>query len=70
MELKHEVWKLFFDGVANNKGYGAGIVLVTLNGESLPIAVKLAFEVTNNEAEYATLMEGLFAVLNFKIQSR
>ena len=22
----------------------------------------------NNEAEYATLMEGLFAILNFKIQ--
>ena len=67
LEIHNPPWKLFFDGASNHRGYGAGIVLVTPEGDHLPMAVKLAFEVTNNEAEYEACLAGLEAAQNLKI---
>ena len=43
---------LFRSGAVNNKGAGVGVILVTLGGEMIPIAKKLEFRVTNNQAKY------------------
>ena len=58
----HE-WKLYFDGAVNNKGVGLGVILVTLKGETIPIAKKLDFKVTNNMAEYEACIYGVEAAL-------
>ena len=43
-------WKLYFDGAVNNKGVGLGVILVMPKGETIHIAKKLDFKVTNNMA--------------------
>ena len=45
-------WKLYFDGAVNNRGTGLGVILITPEGETIPMAKKLDFKVTNNMAEY------------------
>ena len=48
-----------FDGNSSSSGSGAGIVLISPKGEKFPKAYKLAFETTNNTAEYEALLLGL-----------
>ena len=43
---------LYFDGAVNYKGVGIGVIIVTPEGEILPLAKRLMFPVTNNMAEY------------------
>ena len=43
---------MYFDGAVNSKEAGDGVMLVTPEGEMFPMAKKLEFEVTNNQAEY------------------
>ena len=45
----HE-WKLYFDGAVNNRGAGLGVILIMPEGETIPMAKKLDFKVTNNMA--------------------
>ena len=45
-------WNLYFNGALNNRGAGLGIILVMPKGETIPMAKKLDFKVTNNMAEY------------------
>lgn len=52
-------WKMYFDGAVNYKGAGIGIVIVTPEGETLPMAKRLTFGVTNNMAEYEECVFGL-----------
>ena len=56
-------WKLYFDGTVNNRGAGIGVILVTSEGETIPIAKKLDFKVTNNMAEYETCIYGVEVAL-------
>ena len=56
-------WKLYFDGSVNNKGAGLGVILVTPEGETIPMAKKLDFKVTNNMAEYEACIYGVEAAL-------
>ena len=56
---------MYFDGAVNQFRAGVEIILLTLEGEVVPIAKKLAFRVTNTEAEYeacALRMEALIAL--------
>ena len=48
----YPVWRLFFDGVANNQGKGIGVVLLLESGQYYPMAAKLRFNCTNNMDEY------------------
>ena len=41
-------WKLYFHGAMNNKGVGLGVILITPEGENIPMAKKLDFKVTKN----------------------
>ena len=50
---------MHFDRVVNGRGAGIGIILVTLEGEMIPMVKRLEFEVTNNQAEYKACIFGL-----------
>ena len=56
-------WKLYFDGAMNNKGAGLGVILVTPEGETILMAKKLDFKVTNNMVEYEACIYGVEAAL-------
>ncbi|XP_074360099.1 uncharacterized protein LOC141700176 [Apium graveolens] len=70
----HPWWILHVDGAVKNNGAGAGIVLVTLEGHHLMSVIHFKFYVTNNDAEYEALINGLkialeVGVLNLIAQS-
>ncbi|KAL0431123.1 UNVERIFIED_CONTAM: hypothetical protein Sradi_0738300 [Sesamum radiatum] len=49
-------WLLHVDGSSTIQGSGAGIVIISPQGEDLEFTVKFGFKASNNEAEYETLM--------------
>ena len=51
--------ELYFDGSYTSQGSGAGILLVTPQGDYIPKAFKLQFSTTNNIAKYEALVAGL-----------
>ena len=60
MEIQ-QVWQLFVDGAANQKGLGRGIMMISPNGITLEKSLRLGFSATNNEAEYEALLAGVIA---------
>lgn len=58
-EITNELWLMRFDGSSSSFGSSAEIVFISLKGEKFPKAYKLAFETTNNTAEYESLLLGL-----------
>ena len=60
---------MYFDGAVNCKGAGIGIVIVTPEGETLPMAKRLTFGVTNNMAEYEACAFGLTALIALKAEN-
>ena len=46
-------------GLSNNKGSGAGIVLLSPDDLVLELALRLNFKASNNESEYEALIAGL-----------
>lgn len=61
-------WKMFFDGAANKKGYGIGILLISADDSHTPIAIKMDFPWTNNTSELEACTVGLKASLKKGIQ--
>nr|CAN66357.1 hypothetical protein VITISV_037956 [Vitis vinifera] len=65
-------WYLYFDGVANQLGYGIGVLLVSLQGDHIPRSVRLAFHdrhpITNNIVEYEACILGLETALELGIK--
>ena len=43
---------MYFDGAVNQYGNEIGILLITLKGSHIPLAIKMNFEATNNIVEY------------------
>jgi ribonuclease HI len=60
-------WTLFFDGSSCKQGAGVGVLLLTPDGEQFKYMVHLDFKVTNNMAEYQTLIFGLSTVLSLGV---
>ena len=58
LDVELGTWKMYFDEVVNQYGNGIKILLITLKGSHIPLAVKLNFGVTNNMAEYETCIVG------------
>ncbi|KAI5322759.1 hypothetical protein L3X38_031831 [Prunus dulcis] len=54
-----DMWQLRVDGASNQKGAGAGVVIITPDGTLLEQAITLGFPASNNEAEYEALLAGL-----------
>ena len=53
---KPPCWKVYVDGVANQRGSGVGLVLITPKKAIIGKSLRLGFSATNNEAEYKALM--------------
>ncbi|XP_070019841.1 uncharacterized protein [Nicotiana sylvestris] len=64
----YDGWRMFFDGAANFKGVGIGVVLVSETGQHYPISTKLRFPCTNNMTEYEACIMGLNLAINMNIQ--
>ncbi|XP_058216797.1 uncharacterized protein LOC131327669 [Rhododendron vialii] len=68
MTLAEDVWKLYFDGAANQKGFGIGVLLIAPDGSHIPLVFKLNFEVTNNQVEYKACIVGMEATIKIGIE--
>ncbi|XP_074353997.1 uncharacterized protein LOC141692932 [Apium graveolens] len=68
-EFPHPWWILHVDGVVNNGGAGAGIVLVSPEGHHLMTAIHFKFYVTNNDAQYEALINGLKIALEMGVRN-
>ena len=55
-------WKLYVDGTMNQRGFGVGLVLVSLEKITIEKSLKFGFLATNNEAEYEALLVGMAMV--------
>ena len=55
-------WKVYVDGVANQRGSGVGPFLVSPKSITIEKSLRLGFLATNNEAEYEALLEGMSMV--------
>ena len=52
-------WRVYVDGVANHRGSGVGLVLISPERIIIEKSLRLGFLVTNNEAEYEALLVGI-----------
>lgn len=50
---------MYFDGSLKGKGMGAGVVLISPQGDCFRYAIQLHFQVSNNVAEYEVLVNNL-----------
>ena len=51
-------WSIYMDGSPNRRTGGAGIVLLSPEGDTVECMVRLDFPATNNESEYEALIAG------------
>ena len=65
-------WQLYLDGVANQSGFGIGILLISPQGDHIPRSVRLVFsdhrQLTNNIVEYEACITGLETALDLGIR--
>ena len=62
-------WKLFVDGSSNESGFGAGLILISLEEHRVHCALRLGFKASNNEAEYEALIAGLRLAKEMRAES-
>ena len=62
MDIELAAWKMYFDGVVNQYWNGIRVLLFTLDGSRIPLAIKLNFKATNNMAEYEASIVGMGAL--------
>ena len=53
---------VYIDGVANHRGSGVGLVLISPERTIMEKSLRLGFSATNNEAEYEDLLVGMTMV--------
>ena len=59
---KRPCWKVYVDGVTNQRGSGVNLVLISLERTTIEKSLKLGFPATNNEVEYEALLQGMTMV--------
>ena len=57
--LRPPHWMVYVDGAANQRGFGVGLVLMSLEKTVIEKSLRLGFSATNNEAEYEALLQGM-----------
>ncbi|XP_028110223.1 uncharacterized protein LOC114308761 [Camellia sinensis] len=62
------IWQLYVDGSPNNRGLGAGVVLISPEGFIWEQALRLGWKASNNEAEYEALLAGLRSAEHFSAE--
>ena len=55
-------WKVYINGVVNQRGSGVGLVLVSPEQITSERSLRLGFSATNNEAKYEALLEEMSMV--------
>ncbi|XP_050255043.1 uncharacterized protein LOC126700922 [Quercus robur] len=55
-------WRVYMDGVANQRGAGLGLVLISPKEIVIEKSLRLGFSATNNEAKYVALLMGMSMV--------
>ena len=63
LHIEDEPWTMCFDRTSNQYGYGVEVLLIAPDNSRIPLAFKLRFKVSNNEAEYEACIAGLEAAL-------
>jgi ribonuclease HI len=54
------VWIMYFDGSKRIQGAGAGVVLISPQGDKLKYVLRMSFpQTSNNEVEYEALLHGM-----------
>jgi ribonuclease HI len=54
------VWTMYFGGSKRVQGAGAGVVLISPQGDTLKYVLRMSFpQASNNEAEYEALLHGM-----------
>ena len=65
-------WRLYFDGVANQSGFGIGILLISPQNDHIPRSVRLTFSdnhwMTNNIVEYEACITCLETTLDLRVR--
>ena len=65
-------WWLYFDGATNQSGFSIGILLISPQGDHIPISIRLAFSdhhrLTNNIVEYEAFITGLETALDLGVR--
>ena len=59
---KPPCWKVYVDGVANQRGFGVGLVLIYPEKTIIEKSLRLGFSAINNEAECEALLQGMAMV--------
>ena len=66
------VWRLYFDGASNQPRFGISILLISPQGDRIPISVRLTFfdhhRLTNNIIEYEDCITGLKTALDLGVR--
>ena len=55
-------WRVYVDGVANQRGSGVGLIVISPDKIIIEKSLRLGFSATNNEAEYKALLVGMTMV--------
>jgi ribonuclease HI len=63
-----EHWIMYFNGALNLEGAGAGVLLVSPQGEQLKYVLQINYKASNNGAEYETLIHGLRIAVSLGIK--
>jgi hypothetical protein len=61
-------WTLFCDGSSRKQGVGAGVLLLTPQGDQFKYMVRLDFKATNNMVEYKAPLFGLSTTLSLGVR--
>jgi ribonuclease HI len=59
---------MYFDGSLKLDGGGAGVLFISSKGEQLKYVLQILWEVSNNEAEYEALLQGLRLAISLGIK--
>src|SRR5687767_10873471 len=63
-----EHWVMYFDGSLKLEGASTGVLLISPKGEQLKSVLQIFWEVSNNEAEYKTVLHGLRLAISLGIK--
>ena len=66
--VEKKPWILKFDGSSIENSTSEGIVIISPMGVKITLSFNLAFECTNNQAEYETLAIGLKILLELGVK--
>jgi ribonuclease HI len=59
---------MYFDGALNLEGAGAGVLLISPQGEQLKYVLQIHYKASNNRAEYEALIHGLRIAVSLAIK--